>query len=952
MSGSFWRPSDKQRDAILLLEVAGLLHDLGKLSNGFLKAQDKSTGFPYDYESIADPNRVFPSITSSVSKRFDEMRKNASKPAVEAPFNDRKDITGNLQAHSLQGWDLQSYTLAELLLGQFAARQLAPILLRSFEPARLIRFIHGVAHYEKETPEDRNKQDYASTYSSSPFGSEEHISVDTPGADLTDALIKLPLSKLTVSLAVSARPSSERLKWFAEVEDLLARGIADTQRPTNEVSLWDWGFAVATMTKAAATWIFKNGWSPTFDPKDLPYQTLRINLDILERYSHSDKLTDLLGIRDALDKGFRDVRTLLEETYAFGNRFYHDETGSYYLLPQIFNDDELSDLRRQIQAQFPPDLRPQVHLAEAVTAGELDRDKSLSRKLVANPREQALKEAKDAPVRSDNNLHLFQSEWSPDHRPKNAEICTVCGVRPVGYPRKNSEPEVESQLRNWANQGKAEERNVCRICLDRRGRRAEEWATSGLDGTIWTDEVADDNGRLALFVGKLGLEDWLDGKLLETIKVKDNTTKNPSPARLYRIAETARAFWKHATEKLMPDSVRLRPFRLALYPPDRLDLGDFHVYELEVNGVGLSVVWDKPHGCLVTADNLMYFGKRCGVKEDAFASWLEGRTFELSEPSAFLQPGERLTKVTVERTEILGGYLPAIPILAEPSVCLMLVPADKTLELVRAVKQEYEKEMGRVRDRLPLHVGLIFCHRRTPIRTVLEAGRAMLKLNANDEWEGWRLLKKNSPTTTECELTFDNGITWRIPVVAGDGTTKDEWYPRIYQGDSRSDAQVRHVLDLEVPDLNTSPQQGSKVWVKPSRFDFEFLDVSGRRFEIHYDANGRRPRPTRPFYLEDLDRFGGLWELMKRLAVSQRHQAIHTIEATREMWYGDDQEQRSKHDSVFQQFAADTLAGADWPKSQPWKKIPPEWRERLIKSGIMGELADLAELHMEILKER
>lgn len=147
------------------------------------------------------------------------------------------------------------------------------------------------------------------------------------------------------------------------------------------------------------------------------------------------------------------------------------------------------------------------------------------------------------------------------------------------------------------------------------------------------------------------------------------------------------------------------------------------------------------------------------------------------------------------------------------------------------------------------------------------------------------------------------------------------------------------------------PNRGWKTWIRPSRFDFEFLDTTARRFEIVYDANGRRPRRTRPFYLEDLERLETLWTYMARLTKTQRHQVVRTIEATREAWYGQDREHESAKDEVFEQFVADTLAGATWPPKQSWDSIGEDWQKRLIQAGVRGELADLAELHMEILKE-
>jgi hypothetical protein len=209
-------------------------------------------------------------------------------------------------------------------------------------------------------------------------------------------------------------------------------------------------------------------------------------------------------------------------------------------------------------------------------------------------------------------------------------------------------------------------------------------------------------------------------------------------------------------------------------------------------------------------------------------------------------------------------------------------------------------------------------------------------------------------------------MTWRIPLKMGDGITEDRWYPYVFLAttgdDSKADAANRRAAKVSRDGGNgQTPERwvvhagdlraGETIYARASIFDFEFLDATGRRFEIYYDENGRRPRRTRPFYLEDLDRLDELWKLMKRLAISQRHQVIHIIEATREMWYGANDD-RAKGDNVFRQFVADTLAGAAWPKDKSWSKMTDDERQSLIKAGVRGELADLAELHMEILKER
>jgi len=957
MSGSFWQPSDEQRRTILLLEVLGIFHDLGKLSNGFIKrvAIVKPLNFSYDYKLLVDPNSVFSPTAKSISKPINKIQRYANNINRGAPFKDRPDMTQHFQDHILQGWDDQQYNLAELIIltapGDVGT-DWSPILGKSMDPAKLVGRLHGVAHYEKEEAEkdeqnqEIHKQPFADTWMASAFGMENHIPIDKSGFDLTFILTTLPLHDISKVL------TDKRRDWLKVIKMLMAKGLAETQRPTNEVSLWDWGYIVGTMTKAAAAWIFKKGWPGSLD--DLPYRTLRISLNRLERYTRIERISDLLGVRQVLDDSFEKVRTLLEETYALANCFYHDETGAYYLFPDLYSESEIALLRNRIQAQFPPDLRPLVHLGEQVTAGELDGKSALYdpqavRLLVAEPRKQALGEY---PVQADNNLYLFEAEWS-EGRPENAEVCTVCAVRPAGYPRQGAAPGIELELARWATPEKALQRNVCRVCLDRRGRRAQAWAAGDLQKTIWTDEVADDNGRLALFVGRLGLEGWLDDTLLRTIKVTGSTNKNPSPARLYRIAETARSFWRQVTDEIISEAVGRRSSRLALYPPTSglLDLGDYHTYELEVGGFALSVVWDKLKGCFLSIENLTYFARRRGVGQNELIGFFEGQTFKILEPSAFQRPGRALNTVQIARVEQLGAYQPVIPLIAEPGVCMILLPADKAMSLAQAVKREYERQMGRVRDRLPIHLGLVFCPRRTPLRAVLEAGRAMYGIGDSRQWEGWRLKAKNTPDPSQCELVFENGVTWRIPVLAGDCRTPDEWYPRLYQGFVQRDAKPTHVTELQVNPPKGCLNPHWRVWVRPSRFDFEFLDTSGRRFDVCYNKDGRRPRPTRPFYLNDLDRLAVLWDLMRRLTASQRRHVIQIIEATRETWYGRDDDKLAQSDAVFRQFVTDTLAGAAWSREQPWTSIHSEWQERLIKAGVSGELADLAELHMEILKE-
>ncbi|HBB32785.1 MAG TPA: CRISPR-associated protein Csx11 [Cyanobacteria bacterium UBA8803] len=468
--------------------------------------------------------------------------------------------------------------------------------------------------------------------------------------------------------------------------------------------------------------------------------------------------------------------------------------------------------------------------------------------------------------------------------------------------------------------------------------------------------------------------------------------QNPSFARLRRAWETTQRFWqKTLTDELDPKLPKVKGrLTIELTNLDRFKLQLFGSYDLVLGMTKLSVLHDN--GKLIAIDNLRYAAKQLGAKSEDYASdeaaaefvrsQLLNQQVPIEEPTGYGSPNKlkgklNIGNVTFDATE----YGPIIPILAEPRTFMALVPADKSLEVIEAIKTKYDREMGKVRNRLPLHLGVVYFQRRTPLRSALDAGRQMLNYKSPTDKQLWEVLKIQCLLTPEKKeladgtqqfkktITLDllqdaHKITWNVPVAMGDGKTTDVWYPYVFlktnDDDNKVTTERQRSLKSQRPG-ETTPcwlvhaadlKEGDRIYFTPSTFDFEFLDSSARRFEIYYDKNGRRPRQTRPFYLEDLDRFDTLWKILKNLKTSQHHQVIYTIESTREMWYGQN-EQGSLTDSVFEQFVTDTLANATWAKDyKKWTNIPQQQRQQLIDAGVRGELADLAELHMEILKDQ
>lgn len=793
-------------------------------------------------------------------------------------------------------------------------------------------------------------------------------------------------------------PFGKRSEIYEHIKDL-RKGVSDTRLPFNEIDLFQYADSIAALFKTAFVQAVLIGKVPT--PADMHWRLASIRLNAFDFLFEVNQLADLISRQKLLEELWNTIRTAFEVETPIGSAVYRDEHGLVFVLPKGLSESG-DELRQIIESRIIEVILNQngnligaTDLLPIVQIGPPRRGKRL---LLG----EALR-AKEPPNMPDPAS--VQNYWS---NYQNQERCHVCGLRPVGY--------MENGLPHFVTEEKAKERNLCGVCLARRGRRSEEWATKqGFKETIWIDEVADNNGRVALIVGRFDLDDWLNGNLVRSLAIGTDKEGNwlakpPTFARIQRVWRTTAEFWQEVKEYNILRAFKDDRRRIILYLAREPDLGTYHVYELDLGKTTMSVVWCPQKstpggGYLISVENLGYIAQQLGQEKEvkdiyrdpaAAAIWVEDflkKEFVEGKREPVLRNPERSSRE--RRCNLLAGnhivstdyqdvaYSNAISILAEPRTFMALVPADKALEVVKAIKIKYEREMGKVRNRLPLHLGVVFAHRRMPLRSILDAGRQMLKqkaLGSHDTWTVKSISRGVLPSEKaaladgsnqfKCTVTVEierNGrsLTWYVPLKVGDGQTEDLWYPyvfwkrdacgqtdplqagrkRVFQGLYPGEGRCWLVHADEL-------REGDQIYFAPATFDFEWLDTNARRFEIAYEDCGQRhSRPSRPYLLDDLVRLEALWDTMKNLNITQRYQVIRTIEDTRQKWYGQDGEQESRHDPVFRQFVADTLAGASWPKTCSWTDIEPAQQEKLIEAGVKGELADLAELCMEILKE-
>jgi len=759
---------------------------------------------------------------------------------------------------------------------------------------------------------------------------------------------------------------------MSAIREALQQGLGDTQWPVNEITLWDYASSIAALFKTAIAKSFLEG--RVADANAMRWRLLGLRLDGLQYRSQAQRVADLIGRNEAFAQAMQVLSSGLTYDTPIASQVYHDEHGLFFIVPEI--DDLPPDqflrliqdlVDQKLKTHGIDDIYPHVSISERPLRGkQLNLGQEIRR--LGPPHSSALKPS------------TVQMWWQ---RP-STDVCVVCNLRPQGFVPNATADQSSTSAR-------ARKRKLCGVCLARRQDRAMNWATKQRAlTTIWVDEVADRFGRVAVVVGQFGLEKWLDGTLVESLALgMDENTHQPVPKfasfpRIQRVWESTQRFWQEINGELQSEQDkdhphRLRDARRRLKLSVQADgpLSSFGTYELRLGETSLSVilVGDKSEQSLVSIDNLTYTAGQLNLPANSpvdaalnVGAWIDerrcnGKSWDLQDPPDEAGRGGELYKIRISRTDYEdSSYARIIPILAEPRTFMALVPADKALEVVQAIKAKYECEMGKVRNRLPLTLGVVYAGRRTPLAALLDAGRRMLRRPVQEVRAEVETV--TPPIVTDAawpavrEVTLRVGerqITVAVPTVMGDGTTPDHWYPYWQVADKPTD-RARwftgtdgehwvHVCDLRA---------GDAVAFTPSTFDFEYLDTTARRFEVSYDGGHRRGRDKRqrPYLLGEIEQIEWAWAMVGPLPTTQIKTLVSLIETKRMDWGQPtgDLALALPADAPFRQLCRDALATTAW-RGNGWKDFSDADQGLLERAALSGMLRDALEIHLEIMKE-
>ncbi len=917
----------EKRDALILAEMAAWLHDMGKCSDEFLKkdgmgfdAKCNSRPRVNPHKAIFSPEELtkLPFWSKLSQGRGQPTRKEEAEhdTALWKTLNylqiDNKTLDREIKIDKIGC----SYIRELILWGR-------PIVSDNFQSfkeilndaAYLAAYLgrcHQASHIEKE---EGGKEQQDNIFISSPFGYEQN--------KLTDLNDKL---KETLNTFSVNQKYNDQIKNFKNNFQL---ALGDTRRPVNEITLWDWSSIVAALYKSALAGALLGN---KYEPNELKWRLLAIRVDSERILSDVSKIPAFLARKRWISEGLDRVKKLMEEEYPLGNEVYRDENGSVFTVPDIVDLLKIQDRDKSLKDLISEKLGFEGEIVATPSLSDPWWGQNPSGRPDPNqdkipPIGKILEKAPYSP----QDPKKVKDWWSEVN---NSEVCTISWIRPQG-PKEGASRKSSDY---WA---------------ERIRGRAEDWYGNRCK-TIWIDEVADENGRICLLTGKLDISGWLtpDGHV-KTLIVKPpngNTRQTvqiaPSFARLRRIWETTKTFWEdveHDFEGVVGNSNK----RLIIDGEIHSEAGGIsknNVYEIESNKARASVFYTDS-GQLIIVENLERLARKMGYSknDDDYIAYIQ-QELKDKEVRIFNPEGKNRNKhiglIKTSKVEPVDDkFIPVIPILLEPILFMAIVPANKAIDIAKHIKTKYEIEMGKVRNRLPLSIGLTFAKSHTPLMALMDSGRKMINVSSKDEI--WPLVDAKQ-CNDDHVLNFQNGVTWRIPQFMGDGRTEDEWYPYFYVDGTPINRKTAfqgpkgflvHVSELK---------KGDAVKIEPSKFDFEFMDSASRRFEVTYDKNGKRCDSTksqRPYLLDELDDFERIWKIIsKKLATTQIKNIIGLIETKREEWNA------SKDDETFKRFVHDILRNANWKNGMPSNQ------DELAGLTVNGKLSDIIELYMDVLK--
>ncbi len=488
---------EKQKD-ILTGEIGALLHDIGKCHPDFVRKQSLKGGKDFNHSTIDGFLKLeLISLLKHGKFSFNITSENSD---IYLLITEHHQDTANILVKLLKGCDR----------------------LDSADDKGIVR----------------QKQPIDNTVISTPFGySKEKITPACLGACLNELEEKLiGILKDYIADRISLEPLRKLI--IDNLRVTFSHALGETRIPANDVTLWDHSYSTASLYKAVLCGIVL-GEKPK--PQDLKWRIFGVSWDGLGFMEKGKKVADILKRKQIIEEIKEGLKENFEVKYPIGNAVYEDINGIYFTFPALENEKEKEKAKELAECLLIEGEG--LDIVSETSEQELWPFFTLSeprRSLTVLGEElKFAAEKRNVPKMSpilfiEGKEELLDTDWlkllpEGDEDQEGYDICPACQIR-----------------------SKDPQREICETCDERRMGRLDKWLEGDKEKTIWIDEVADDNNRVALLTLGLGLDKWLDGTLVGTIysQTFDDWLYDKKEKRFNEILDTFKNEIKKEIEKI------------------------------------------------------------------------------------------------------------------------------------------------------------------------------------------------------------------------------------------------------------------------------------------------------------------------------------------------------------------------------------------------------------------
>ncbi|WP_295102297.1 CRISPR-associated protein Csx11 [uncultured Candidatus Kuenenia sp.] len=918
---------------ILFVELAGLLHDIGKLSKVFLEYRQQWQSDPCGYEK--DPHERFyidkheeyeSMIPSDFNKTISEIiRKFGGDDLGEPEFSIEQAIDYHVKPDE-GGKDIMINKMLKAADGVDSSIDRNNPLWSAEQKRTLFR--SNVFGYET---------DRVITFESQEVAREKlytFLNLHLPGY-------------------FEDFKNEDRLKILKGIKDAFDKGLADTTRPSNDTTLWEHSYAVASILKVLTVHnLFSEKESRIYDFEKVKFGILGIGWDGMRFMSYGQKIGDIVGRKEVIEKVQDEIKNIIEYECPIGNEVYSDDNGIYFIVPVnleknlncIWNEIK-KNIYEKAAKKSEGELQPHIVYIDRLEnknghGTPLKEGETVYINTLTHLCRAINKMKEKASYRFSSEVRGFRTIESYLKYDDGKTICPVCRLRQV------EDEKVRKKL--------------CSVCRERRSGKE----ISARGETVFIDEIVDKNRRAALITASFVLDDWLNGRRIRSLFVteanglerevenivnvkqfekegeeikkfldrqaygefkysrivadidalhkatdqkraghtaflydrtvdrgslfRDNidetrkkwdrlldqaknedknidiynllNAKTPTPSTVLNVWDTTLGFFqdisKNLLTELLPEFNRLR---LKLKPIKEAKLYDWGKGTIEAEVVETR----EKIELLYESGEVEVVGVRYSV--ETFSNELKGKHIRILDKEI---RGLFGNKYQIADCKISKTLFPCRTMTVSPNLFMVIVPADRAVEISYLIYREYIKRFGKVMGRLPFSIGNIFFGVKMPMFVVLDAGKRMITNfdKLRKENVEYTVIDKKEDTsdmslTLMCEIErYGRTLKWCLPHKLGN--CEDDYHHSYFvvKRHSKDYSGRKNYFKTVAGDVIhfKEVEKGDTLCMYPNYYDFEFLDSNTRRHDICLDKHGRRKSSvanykSKPFLLDELN---------------------------------------------------------------------------------------------------